>query len=99
MAVGAPLEEMGAGALYIYLGGPNGPTNKHSQKILGHEFTPPLSSFGSHISKPISAISSYGYPGTALFCFGSDIFPPPSRIWSLLGSHMSSVYRFGGSRL
>ena len=77
MAVGAPLEEMGAGALYIYLGGPNGPTNKHSQKILGHEFTPPLSSFGSHISKPISAISSYGYPGTALFCFGSDIFPRP----------------------
>nr|AVP12650.1 integrin alpha 1 [Littorina littorea] len=72
IAVGAPEEEGGAGALYIYLGSPSGPSTKYSQKIRGNEFEPSLSSFGSHISKPTSDLSLYGYPDFAVGAPESD---------------------------
>ncbi|XP_076461384.1 integrin alpha-IIb-like [Babylonia areolata] len=66
IAVGAPMEEEGAGAVYVYLGSRDGPANKFSQKIRGKDFTPPLASFGTHIAKPTSQLSDYGYPAFAV---------------------------------
>ncbi|KAL8570345.1 hypothetical protein ACOMHN_035763 [Nucella lapillus] len=66
IAVGAPVEEEGAGAVYIYLGTRQGPANTYSQKIRGKDFTPPLSSFGSHVFKPTSELSDYNYPAFAM---------------------------------
>ncbi|KAL8570344.1 hypothetical protein ACOMHN_035762 [Nucella lapillus] len=71
IAVGAPVEEEGAGAVYIYLGTRQGPANTYSQKIRGKDFTPPLSSFGSHVSKPTSELSDYNYPDFAVGAPGS----------------------------
>lgn len=72
IAVGAPMENQGSGALYIYLGSSNGPINKHVQKISGQDFKPALRSFGSHISKPTSTISKYGYPDFLVGAPSSD---------------------------
>ncbi|XP_076461383.1 integrin alpha-IIb-like isoform X2 [Babylonia areolata] len=66
IAVGAPMEEGGAGVVYVYLGSRDGPANKFSQKIRGKGFTPPLASFGTHIAKPTSHLSDYGYPDFAV---------------------------------
>lgn len=72
IAVGAPLEGDGAGAVYVYLGGPQGVVTPHTQKITGKDFTPPLSSFGYHISQPTTDLSDYQYPDFAVGCPESD---------------------------
>ncbi|PVD29910.1 hypothetical protein C0Q70_09167 [Pomacea canaliculata] len=62
VAVGAPQEDEGRGAVYIYLGSSKGPETTFSQRISGRDIGKGLFSFGSHISQPTSDISAYKYP-------------------------------------
>lgn len=62
VAIGAPMEDNGVGAVYIYLGGHLN-SNIFSQRISGYDFKPSLTSFGYHISKPTLAIGEFQYPG------------------------------------
>lgn len=62
VAVGAPQEDEGVGAVYIYLGGSKGPSQSYSQRISGQLLKKGLLSFGTHISQPISNLSAY--PGS-----------------------------------
>ncbi|XP_025096217.1 integrin alpha-9-like isoform X1 [Pomacea canaliculata] len=59
VAVGAPQEDEGVGAVYIYLGGSKGPSQSYSQRISGQLLKKGLLSFGTHISQPISNLSAY----------------------------------------
>lgn len=65
IAIGAPLDDDGKGAVYIYLGGSQGPVQDKVQKITASSIrtNPPLTSFGHHISKSTSQLNSYQYPG------------------------------------
>lgn len=62
VAIGAPQEDEGVGAVYIYLGRSKGPRQSYSQRISGRRFKKRLLSFGTHISQPVSNLSAY--PGT-----------------------------------
>ena len=48
--MGAPYEEDQRGAIYIYLGGPSGLSQKYSQKIVASGLSPALRGFGISIS-------------------------------------------------
>ncbi|PVD29906.1 hypothetical protein C0Q70_09163 [Pomacea canaliculata] len=72
VAVGAPQEDEGRGAVYIYLGSSKGPETTFSQRISGRDIGKGLFSFGSHISQPTSDISAYKYPDFAVGSPQSD---------------------------
>ncbi|XP_025096222.1 integrin alpha-IIb-like [Pomacea canaliculata] len=66
VAVGAPEEDDGRGAVYIYLGSSKGPETTFSQRISGKDIDESLFSFGSHISRSTTATSPYNYPDFAV---------------------------------
>ncbi|PVD29907.1 hypothetical protein C0Q70_09164 [Pomacea canaliculata] len=59
VAIGAPQEDEGVGAVYIYLGRSKGPSQSYSQRISGQRIEKRLLSFGTHISQPVSNLSAY----------------------------------------
>ena len=60
IVVGAPWE--GDGAVYIFLGSPDGLKEKFSQRLSPENFTPGVRGFGMAISRGID-IDNNGYPG------------------------------------
>lgn len=52
VAISAPYEQ-GTGAIYIYLGNPEGITEKYSQRILPEDFKDSISGFGISISRGV----------------------------------------------
>ncbi|XP_031332931.1 integrin alpha-PS3-like isoform X1 [Photinus pyralis] len=52
IAVGAPYENEGSGAIYIYRGNSYGLSSSPSQRIAGKDFVPNILGFGISISKP-----------------------------------------------
>lgn len=67
IAVGAPWED-GHGAVYIYLGSPQGLRSRFSQHLLPQDFSAPFSGFGMSISRGID-IDQNGYPDLAIGSF------------------------------
>ncbi|XP_047488270.1 integrin alpha-PS3-like isoform X2 [Penaeus chinensis] len=67
IAVGAPWED-GHGAVYIYLGSPQGLRARFSQHLLPQHFSVPFSGFGMSISRGID-IDGNGYPDLAIGSF------------------------------
>lgn len=66
VAVGAPYESGGQGAVYIYLGGADGIKTTPSQKILAADFQgPDLMGFGIALSRGVD-IDGNGYPGNII---------------------------------
>ncbi|XP_071512950.1 LOW QUALITY PROTEIN: integrin alpha-4-like [Panulirus ornatus] len=65
VAVGAPFEGEGQGAVYIYRGGAGGLVTKASQKILATDFTQPLTGFGVAFSRGVD-VDSNGYADLAV---------------------------------
>lgn len=71
IAVGAPWED-GHGAVYIYLGSPQGLRSRFSQHLLPQDFSAPFSGFGMSISRGID-IDQNGYPGNVLSTRERDV--------------------------
>lgn len=69
IVVGAPYENK-AGAIYIYQGSSSGLRKKHSQKILGSDFRPALSSFG--FSFTTADLDGNLYPDLVVGAYQSD---------------------------
>lgn len=65
MAVGAPYEDEGKGAIYIFRGGADGIQTEASQKIVASDIQRPgLRGFGIALSRGVD-VDGNGYPGTA----------------------------------
>ncbi|XP_048247244.1 integrin alpha-3-like [Haliotis rufescens] len=73
VAVGAPYEDGGHGAIYIYHGGEGGLNAEEKQRIGGRDIndTETVTSFGWSISKPAD-VDGNGYPDIAVGAYLSD---------------------------
>ncbi|XP_047487979.1 integrin alpha-7-like isoform X1 [Penaeus chinensis] len=94
IAVGAPYED-GHGAVYIYLGSPQGLRSKFSQHLLPQHFSAPFSGLGMSISRGID-IDGNGYPDLAIGSFLSGHAAvlrsrPVVTVWGSVSSRPSSV--------